>query len=70
MDELELWGRGLMTLALGPDVEWHPAIPAEHQWFHAQFWAMVLELVPDNEDDEPYWMTEDAASRLAANHHK
>jgi hypothetical protein len=67
MDELELWGRGLMTLALGPDTEWHPTSPAEYQWFHAQFWAMVTELVPEDEKDEPYWMTEAAAARLENN---
>lgn len=67
MDELELWALGLMTLGLGPDDEWHPASPAEHQWFHNSFWHMVLGLVPDDEADEPFWMTEDAATRLASN---
>ena len=67
MDELELWGRGLMTLALGPDVEWHPASPKEHQWFHDQFWHVVEVMVPDNEDDEPFWMTQAATARLLKN---
>jgi len=67
MDELELWARGLMTLGLGPDQEWHPAIPNEHQWFHAQFWSMVEQLLPDAEVDEPYWMTQDATIRLLNN---
>lgn len=68
MDEDSLWARGLMTTGLGPEVEWHPASPAEHQWVHAEFWALVEDMLPEDEDEEPYWMTEDAATRLATNH--
>lgn len=67
MDELQLWAQGLMTLGLGPDQEWHPACPGEHQWFHAQFWSLVERLLPEDEDDEPFWMTQAAAIKLLKN---
>lgn len=68
MDELELWALGLMTLGLGPPPEWKPSPPAEHQRFHNEFWQAVSDLMPDDEDDEPYWMTQHAAIELEANH--
>lgn len=67
MDELELWARGLITSGLGPDLDWHPASPEEHQWFYDQFWAVVEELLPEDEDEEPFWMTQAAAVQLFNN---
>lgn len=67
MDEMKLWALGLMTLGLGPDVEWHPVSPAEYQWMHDQFWSIVEELLPEDEDEEPFWMTQDAAAKLFNN---
>ena len=68
MDELELWALGLMTEGLGPKAEWHPVSAKERQWFHDAFWHTVLGLVPEDEDDEPFWMSENAATELASNH--
>ena len=67
MDELELWSWGLLTLGIGPDLEWHPALHGDHQRVHNAFWHMVLGLVPDEEADEPYWMTEAATAELRNN---
>lgn len=52
-----------------------PGPPIEHcnddldtvQWFHNAFWKLVGELLPDDDNDEPFWMTEDAATLLACN---
>lgn len=68
MDENALWARGLMTSGLGPPIEWHPASPAENQWFHNAFWKAVEGLLPEDEHEEPFWMTEEAATKLASNH--
>jgi hypothetical protein len=68
MDELELWARGrLMTTGLGPDAEWFPQLPGPHQDLHDSFWVMVEQLLPENEDEEPYWMTQAAATQLFNN---
>lgn len=67
MDELELWALGLMTEGLGPDMEWHPASPSEYQWVHSQFWSITEQLLPEDENDEPFWMSHDAAIRLLNN---
>lgn len=67
MDELELWTRGLLTEAIGPEAEWKPSPPAEHQQIHDSFWKLAAGIIPDNEDDEQFWMTHDATRRLKAN---
>ena len=70
MDELELWALGLMTLGLGPRLEWAPVPPADHQRRHDTFWKLisrVLENEPGDYDDLPEWMTETASEALEAN---
>lgn len=70
MDELQLWALGLMTLGLGPDLEWSPVHPRTFQRRHDTFWKLVagvLENEPGDYDDLPEWMTESASEALEAN---
>lgn len=68
MDEIELWTRGgLLTSGLGPDAEWFPQRPDEHQELHTAFWSVAEDMLPEDEDDEQPWMTQAASRKLAAN---
>jgi hypothetical protein len=67
MDEFNLWSRGLRTLGLGPELEWDPVPASTFQKRHDTFWRTVQVVVPDEESDEPYWMTTDAAIQLRDN---
>lgn len=68
MDELELWSRGLLTEALGPDLEWKPSPPETHQRIHDAFWKLVAAgIIPDDEADEQHWMTQKASKQLQGN---
>ncbi|MET0416561.1 MAG: hypothetical protein ABW022_11135 [Actinoplanes sp.] len=71
MDELDraiFLGRlGLSTEAIGPPEEWAPTDRTTHQQRHAQFWQVVSDILPDDEKDEPEWMTEAATAALEAN---
>lgn len=70
MNELELWALGLMTLGLGPRLEWSPAPPDVHQRRHDTFWRLVaamFEAEPVDYDDLPEWMTEVASQALETN---
>lgn len=58
---------GLSTESLGPPEEWSPAPRPVYQKRHDTFWRVVCDLMPDDEDDEPHWMTEDASAELKAN---
>jgi hypothetical protein len=66
---LSLWtDGGLMSEGIGPQEEWSPVTPDVHQRRHAAFWKTVHDIVPDNEDDEPFWMTQGATRKLLDNH--
>lgn len=70
MDELQLWALGLMTLGLGPHLEWAPAPPSTHQRRHDTFWKIVSGVLsdePGDYDDLPEWMTETASQALEIN---
>lgn len=55
---------GLRSEGIGPMLEWSP-VPADlFQRRHDRFWALVSDLLPDDEEDEPFWMSEDAATQL------
>lgn len=58
---------GLRTEALGPPEEWSPSDPATYQRRHDQFWRAILDIVPDDDADEPFWMTSDASTELMLN---
>lgn len=65
---MALWTEeGLLTEGIGPQAEWHPVPPQSAQVRHRAFWATVGGIMPDDEHDEPYWMTEAASTRLASN---
>lgn len=64
-----LWnGEGLRSEGIGPDQEWDPVPADEFQRRHNSFWENVASgIMPDNEDDEPFWMSVDATNRLREN---
>jgi hypothetical protein len=65
---MSLWtGHGLLTEGLGPQAEWSPVPPDQAQIRHGAFWATVSGMMPDDEHDEPYWMTQDATQALIDN---
>jgi hypothetical protein len=67
---LQLEGLGLLTEALGPQVEWSPVPPTAFQRRHDMFWrvvAAVLESEPGTYDDLPEYLTESATEQLQAN---
>jgi hypothetical protein len=65
---MTLWtGSGLITEGIGPQAEWDPVIPALAQSRHASYWATVSGMIPDDENDEAYWMTQEATRDLLHN---
>lgn len=58
---------GLHTWGIGPEAEWDPQPDGPNQINHDAFWKAVRDIVPDDEDDEPFWMTTDAALQLELN---
>lgn len=58
---------GWWTEGLGPLIEWDTQHVEEFQRRHNEFWSLVAGMMPDNEQDEPFWMTEAASSKLADN---
>lgn len=34
---------------------------------HSIFWGMIGEMLPDDDDEEPFWMSEDATFKLRNN---
>ena len=58
---------GLSTEAIGPVAEWSPSPTAIYQSRHASFWSIVEGILPDDQDDESYWMTEEASFQLRQN---
>jgi hypothetical protein len=58
---------GLRSEVLGPIEEWSPVDAATYQTRHDKFWQTVTQLLPDDEDDEAFWMTEAAADQLEHN---
>jgi len=57
----------LMSEGLGPVTEWEPVPDYTFRNRHNAFWSLVTDIVPDEEDDEPFWMTQDASIKLANN---
>lgn len=66
---MALWNLGgLRSEGIGPESEWDPVPGDEFQRRHTSFWENVASgIMPDNEDDEPFWMTVDASDRLREN---
>lgn len=65
---MALWTEeGLLTEGIGPQVEWSPVVPLKAQERHRLYWSAVSGMIPDDEDDEPYWMTEAATAQLLNN---
>lgn len=65
---MALWTeRGLITEGLGPEAEWSPVPPDQSQKRHQAFWSTVSGMMPDDEHDEPYWMSQAATARLFNN---
>jgi hypothetical protein len=65
---MSLWTEdGLLTEGLGPQAEWSPVPPDQAQTRHETFWSTVSGMMPDDEHDEPYWMTQDATQALIDN---
>lgn len=62
-----LFSLGLMTEGLGPIQEWSPLPPTHHQRRHNQFWCAVGTMLPDDQDDEEQWMTQEATEALRDN---
>lgn len=58
---------GLSSETLGPVQEWAPVPRAVYQRRHDTFWRVVADMLPDNEDDEQFWMSQDATIRLRNN---
>ena len=68
LDRATLLGRlGLSTEAIGPLEEWSPTDPGTYQKRHNAYWRAVSDIMPDDENDEPYWMTEEASAQLRQN---
>lgn len=62
--------QGLRSEGLGPEAEWSPVAEGEFQRRHAQFWAIIAEMICKEDgdyDDLPEWMTETAAQELELN---
>jgi hypothetical protein len=58
----------LMSEGLGPVREWDPVPDYAFRHRHNEFWTLVSgSIIPDDEDDEPFWMTNDASLKLANN---
>lgn len=65
---LSLWTEGgLISEGIGPQAEWMPTPPHVHQRHHAAFWETASDMMPDDENEEPYWMTQDASQELLNN---
>lgn len=65
---MALWNvEGLRSEGIGPEVEWSPVQGNEFQIRHNGFWSTVSGMMPDDEDDEPWWMTQQASAQLKAN---
>jgi hypothetical protein len=58
---------GLSTEGLGPVEEWSPVPRGQYQKRHDGFWRTVSSILPDSDDDEEPWMTEEASAQLKAN---
>ena len=58
---------GLQTEGLGPTAEWSPVPRGVAQRRHNEFWRVVADMLPEDENDERFWMTNDAARQLEAN---
>jgi hypothetical protein len=58
---------GMHTEALGPLAEWSPSPRGVAQRRHDDFWSLVAHMLPEDEDDERFWMTNDAARQLESN---
>jgi hypothetical protein len=68
LDRALFMGRlGLSTEAIGPPEEWAPTDRETYQRRHAQFWNVVSDILPDDEDDEPDWMGPNGTASLLAN---
>lgn len=65
---MTLWTtQGLITEGLGPQVEWSPVTPDTAQKRHQAYWDTVSGIMPDDEHEEPFWMTQAATEQLANN---
>jgi hypothetical protein len=72
---IALWNRGLVSEGIGPEAEWHPVCPDQHQVRHNKFWNALAALLSDGygdddeagDDDLPEWMSERALQLLAQN---
>lgn len=64
---VSLWEAGLRSEGIGPTPEWSPVSADTFQTRHNAFWSAVSGIMPDNEHDEPYWMTQDASQALLDN---
>jgi hypothetical protein len=58
---------GLHTNAIGPIKEWSPSPAGVAQRRHDDFWSLVAHMLPEDEEDERFWMTNDAARQLESN---
>lgn len=58
---------GLHTEALGPIGEWQPVPRRVAQRRHDEYWKVVAGMLPEDENEELYWMTNDAARQLESN---
>lgn len=58
---------GLSTEGIGPPAEWDPVDRDTHYNRHNEFWSWVDGMMPDNEWDEPFWMTQGATTKLLSN---
>lgn len=63
-----LWEAGLRSEGIGPIKEWHPVGPIAHRLRHDAFWRSISGIIPDDECDEPYWMTPEASQDLLNNY--
>lgn len=58
---------GLATEGLGPVEEWSPIPRDHHQRRHDTFWKAVAAILPEDDNDEEVWMTEEASAELEVN---
>jgi hypothetical protein len=66
---MALWTtEGLRSEGIGPQVEWSPVTAEVFQKRHNAFWSAISGIIPDDEHDEPYWMTQNASNQLLRNH--
>lgn len=65
---MSLWcDSGLRTEGIGPQAEWDPVNGSIFQLRHDAFWRSLSGIIPDDEADEPYWMTQAASTKLLHN---